>query len=581
MRLIRALNLVLVVGGILLRKFATSTNQTTTPGEQADETLKLISENAQSSFTDDVILVLSPANCTTFGNASATLGSNPLQQDILTKSGIYPYLTSHPKTSVIFYDVSRTSKNASMDIATAFYIKNALNHARRVKIVLVFNYSLMISENRTHFATFLDNASNFIKNCSKYRPGIALIASQCKTSGYLARQHTVRRIGRVLQDMKKNGTSNRICVIDALLTRDMDGTFSHIGYFYKLDSDPQGSNTAIEVLYNIKYISKSGHDFGFSLSPGAKSILQALNQRATQRIASTYVNLGSEIQAHYEKFNFTSLTTTIGKLIKEYRSLTTLLSNLEKIHIRKNFTEVSVRTLTLTMKVNIDSEVIRSIRGDASLLDFLELFTPKSTGASLNDWLRSLSKSSDAVFARIVQLGNVLNNQMESALLNATKDMTKAYRSKLIQTGYSSVADERLWQDIHRDHERLSEMKSFIPSASTFNEFVNRILTTVLKLSVRNHELPLLMDAISPSSEDFTLSSVKGKSLSFNVYAWISPIDQLLTFLSIEQNLLDDRLRKWKQDEILTALRVSMQERCDRVVEEVKANFSARCERCV
>ncbi|CAG7826325.1 unnamed protein product, partial [Allacma fusca] len=85
------------------------------------------------------------------------------------------------ETNDTFYDLPgfADTRNASVEIANAWFMKRVADNSERVKLLFIVNYGSVLSgTTRTGFKTFLQQAAKLVKTPAKFKSAISLVATK-------------------------------------------------------------------------------------------------------------------------------------------------------------------------------------------------------------------------------------------------------------------------------------------------------------------------------------------------------------------------------------------------------------------
>ncbi|GFY38906.1 uncharacterized protein TNIN_126211 [Trichonephila inaurata madagascariensis] len=414
---------------------------------------------------------------------------------------IFPELVVEKKTNSAYYDCPgfNDTRSTNYDIATTYFIKKILNHAERVKMILIINHpSVKKCIDRQDFMSLIKHVTDLVKDCNKFKNSIAVVATKVDNH-YIKRESSFVLVEddkiiegiadflwEVRQDLEKltnnPGISanekqfldNAINLIDTLLVKD-GNHYAKIGIFRRPDKSGQvndisllqaGKKTTIDLLNeNLNFTSKYEEDFGYTISEKSKNEINALVEEINQIIWSNVSNIVLKID---EKFQ-----CVVGQLrnkIKSFISNTNLL-NRDQLETRILFSEFEkgceaifnmvgeIRVLknpeTLARKmdniitslgIDISKEKVIRISNGGKYVSFLQVVSDKEL--SMRPWvdlfkntLTFISESKKNIRDDINEAAEKIDTRMLSELEAIAKFMQEQYIEKMKQLEIQELPD--------------------------------------------------------------------------------------------------------------------------------------------
>lgn len=205
---------------------------------------------------------------------------------------------------VAFYDCPGfdDTRGPAQDVATNFFINQIVTKVKRVKILFLILYSSVeLGHDRLDFDLMVEHATSFVKNMTRFKDSIALVATKVKNydeSGNYNKDKNIKNkmleflkaYRRTLHNSLRENTLDKIVKIrkklefvKILLEKDADGKYGKITFSRDpekcgaLSGSSEVANTKdrIEKMcgkLNFSDVGDSTENFGFSLKP--ETILQ-------------------------------------------------------------------------------------------------------------------------------------------------------------------------------------------------------------------------------------------------------------------------------------------------------------------
>lgn len=237
---------------------------------------------------------------------------------------IYPDLLID-ENNVPYYDCPGFSdtRKTSIEIATTYFTKKAINYSDRLKIVFVVNYNSMLKgySSRKDFAEFVQHATEFLKNVKLYEGGITLVASKVrvyagqdisdeklinKVKSFLKEYRTflVEEAEQINLTNSKSSRvlSNKLALIDIFLSDERIVLFKRPNVAGLLSGIPDVLNNRVELLNSIKkvnFVEVNDEDFGYTLSDRSKLKIDALAEEINQKITNLFGHISGSVVEHY------------------------------------------------------------------------------------------------------------------------------------------------------------------------------------------------------------------------------------------------------------------------------------------
>lgn len=452
---------------------------------------------------------------------------------------IYPTLV-FDETKVPFYDCPGydDTRNSSIEIATTYFIKRVVDHAKSIKFVLTANYeSVHVGGHRTDFIHLVEHFYKFVKNISHYNESITLVATKVENQPVLLPNGTriirsdeemTSNIAHFLDEYRNtlkteeatNYSLNAIALLDILLkTTDNGKTFKKIGLFRKPEQAGtlDKMNAMVEgrlklrdiVTKSLVYTATNGSTFGYSLSADAKLKLIDLANEINKGITRSVQNIGNEIQADYKAYesqlgNFQNMNNhfQLG-----YTQLSSIVADVASLSSEKLIAHLVNASNVLS--VPISHEHLNDILTQQQYLTFLQNFTDTKLPSNPNDWvtgLRGCTSYLEDSKNWYQFLANIYDQYSEYEF---RKDLTKY-----------NVSDVNDWGQVGKRQGILinsTNFKTFVQKQSNAalianqnsNDFKEKVLNALLRIT-------LIQTPTATCDETNTILTVKGDYVRLN-----------------------------------------------------------------
>lgn len=210
------------------------------------------------------------------------------------------------------------TRNQTVEIATTFMIKSAIENALSVKIVLVVNYaSVTESYDRFDLERLMTRATQLINNIDRYKNSVSLVVSKAppywmkgrrpieifeesvkkSTANYMSKYRLVQQ--------EKGSNEKKIHLVDALLKKTSSGDYPKISVFWR-PSDAGAFNTIGKmidgrqkirnsILEQSSYTEIQQNDFGFPLTNGAQIHIANMARHTIADISTLLTNIDNRV----------------------------------------------------------------------------------------------------------------------------------------------------------------------------------------------------------------------------------------------------------------------------------------------
>lgn len=100
---------------------------------------------------------------------------------LIDSATIYPHLYKNANESTVYYDLPgfHDVRDLKYDLGTMYFIRNVVDHAKRVKILFVTDFdSVQLGGKRDIFLNSLRDVAHFVKSPNKFNQSIAIIVTK-------------------------------------------------------------------------------------------------------------------------------------------------------------------------------------------------------------------------------------------------------------------------------------------------------------------------------------------------------------------------------------------------------------------
>jgi len=259
-----------------------------------------------------IVLGLSGAGISTFvqfvGNESNTLTAEcewgqckiideTDKTEYIISKAFLPNLVVHESKKTPFYDMPgfNDNRNASIEIANSFFIRQVLDQAERIKIVVLARYASFSISAKQDFIALLKNLCQLMVHPEKFKgamsiistvvpPNLAPVTVLGRTTQFL-KQDLYERLDEIFQGEEEYKQPSK-SILENWLETDTGNYWDakYVSYFYAPDvpgplseNEKMKSNKLFldEVIWDrLQFAPKLSEDFGDSLSDSALTVLE-------------------------------------------------------------------------------------------------------------------------------------------------------------------------------------------------------------------------------------------------------------------------------------------------------------------
>ncbi|CAG7732785.1 unnamed protein product [Allacma fusca] len=473
---------------------------------------------------------------------------------------IFPDLIIDKATNNAFYDLPGfgDTRNASVEIANAWFMKKVAGTAKRVKLLLVVNYeSLLTGGTRTAFKTALEHVTELVKNPAKFKSSIGLVAT--KVESVRPPDTIINGIGIFLEAIKADlpkvfpDSSKRQAaslLVDALLSKDGAGKYNKISFFRQPEDEgplvkipevmKQRPHIVNMIYRNVGYTSISSEDFGFSLSPAGKLITLKVAEKFNQNFRETFGKMAEEMRKHFTSKVGRTTPENIGDLLFEQEKMTELVSKLPASKTRKEFLE-NFKVLQTYMAKQLTFQGVDVIQNRAEHLNFFEQISNQVFPTPIKDWAHPFTNFANSLKNLVNSKLTVLNNQIQNNCNKMAPQVTTHFRTLVQKTEVKIPKMEATLRALTHANQKLLEMLRSLENSKFIKEFIRNFqpkLRAVAPIPVSN-DWPRL-------NQDIKLSPDKSAPSIFSVVAWLRPLNSVSQFLIAEQSNVKNKIQTEK-----------------------------------
>jgi len=272
-------------------------------------------ENIQKTEVKDVIIVLGPSGVGKstlvqfIGNDTNTLRAEcewdecsiidetgTIGDDIISKTFL-PNLVFRESKNTPFYDMPgfNDNRNASIEIANSFFIRQILDEAERIKILILARYESFTVSAKQDFINLLKNLSELILHPEKLKGAMSIVAtispentSHNSTMGKITKflkEDLLLKLDEIFSENEQYRTTSK-SILENLLQTETENYWDakYVSYFLSpndtgLLSELEQFNLNKKLLEEIvwdrlQFAPKHPEDFGLPLSDSALRLLE-------------------------------------------------------------------------------------------------------------------------------------------------------------------------------------------------------------------------------------------------------------------------------------------------------------------
>lgn len=331
---------------------------------------------------------------------------------------IYPDLIIDDN-NVHYYDCPGFSdtRTTSIEIATTYFTKKAINFADRLKIVFVVNFNSMLrgTSSRNDFAQFVQHATEFLKNVSHYKSAIMLVASKVpvyagqvggdekminKVRGFLKeyRQFVIDEADDRTDSTDANSMevdSNKLDLIDTFLTNDRIVLFKRPNVAGLLSQLPEVMKNREELRQSISkkinFVEMNGEDFAYTLSDRSKLKITGFVEAINGKITKLFEQINRTVIDHYSNkyVNFNDMGSMKNELDNVIRILSRISDSNWESSIASSVTEIN------QLKIQNLHRILDEIDNHMGYMKFLATVHDKPITRRTSDWSGALRSCVD------------------------------------------------------------------------------------------------------------------------------------------------------------------------------------------
>lgn len=449
---------------------------------------------------------------------------------ITTSATIFPDLYMSNGTAYYDFPGFRDTRCLSYGLATIYTIKEVVNYAQSVKILMLIDYdSVKFGGDRNGFTNLLNDMSAFIKDVSKFNDSISLIVT--KVPRYAnnfppSDAEYIDVIGKVLLQIKKElkNSTNVDDLQKAITFIDMvtANNFSKIGLFRLPDRAGPFSEILIlrEGKSRIEDIISSGLRFTRSnetdfLIPVNNELKGSIKRLLDEIIGNSFIpeisSLLEAIQSFYTKKieivrDISTLNATVSAGIQSLTKITTvelipfvnqLLYNVHVLEI-STVSEQIINNMTMHMKhvnflykldpqtLGVPPQCLANLKNITQLITtnferHIQMLAEKSLNSitkSVNDINKQLINYHDSIETELIDL-----NELHDGMTRFSKNLTHIKFDGLQTFSWQiselfnmnlSILEFNIFSTYYLDDKSFNDLKSLVQTKVKFDR--NEIL---------------------------------------------------------------------------------------------------------
>lgn len=519
---------------------------------------------------------------------------------------VFPELVIENETNTAYYDCPgfNDTRSPKYDIATTYFIKKILNHAERVKIILIINHpSVKKGIDRQDFIRLLRHMTDLVKDGNKFRNSTAIVATKVdnhyvkRESSYVLVEEDkiIEGIADFLQEVNKDlekltkhleisenekrFIDNAIKFIDALLVKDGDH-FTKIGIFRRPDepgpltyiSLSQAGKKAIKEMLNesLSFTNKDNGDFGYTISEKSKNEINHLVEEINQSLWSDVSNIVKKIEESYRcvtkelRNKIKSLVNNgtlninqseIQMLFSEFEKRSEVICNLvEEIQFLKN-PEILARKINeiiTSLGIGVSKEKLLSISNAGKYVSFLQVVSDNEL--SMRQWVDLFQNALTIILESKKNIRDDINDaagkidfRIQSELKAIAKFLQEQYVKKMKQ-----LEIQKLPEILEKERDVMLKLIEQIKNLVSPNELVKVIqnITNCIRIDMPKENM---LDVKIFGEYLKLVRIISGAELSTVSPEWTRPFKNLVKDLHESEKwyrFLGDLYVKFSQFEI-------------------------------
>lgn len=324
------------------------------------------------------------------------------------------------ETKTAFYDCPGydDTRNMSVEVASTYFVKKVVDHAKSLKIVLVVNIdSVHPAGSRRDFPSLVEHFRKFLHNVALYSDSISLVATKVnneyvKVNKALVLQSDEEVIETIVEfletyrnrlqgEEKSDFNIYALELLRILLQKNQDGqTYKRIGIFRKpdeagplneIDIMVEGRAKIREIILNrTTYGNKIDEYFGYTISETSRLKLIDLTHAVNEEIRENVEKISSEFEKNFrdEERKLGNLGALTERFERSYNLLTALNGKSNKLNASLLVTELI--NVANTLSISISHEFLDEILNLAKYVGFVQEFSEDRLPLNPNDWMVGL-----------------------------------------------------------------------------------------------------------------------------------------------------------------------------------------------
>lgn len=440
---------------------------------------------------------------------------------------IYPCLYKKANDTTVYYDLPGFcgTPNLKYDLGTMYFVRNVVDHAKRVKILFVTDFdSVKLGAGLDNFLNNVRDVANFVKKPNKFKQSIGIIVTKVPNlingEGH-SDDSVIALVETFLYEVK--GELSRKNMNDPLIQY-IGIIEKNIGIFRY--PDKSGPFSEIEVLRpgkfriediiknKLVFVNTNEDDFGYAISERSKIHLNDL----LKRIINT--ELTSNIQVicqKIEKFYSKQMNETKDCVILNHTAYNTC----ERLKWAKKAQTpliIAQEIAQIGKSLNVASHTVNEVTNNIRYIHFLLNIDQTMSFATPPQFIESIKKAKSFILNKYNEyvnksIENLLNNQLlrdMNYLLSEIQDfyLKKSKQFDIENTRHQLVEAIAILKKVrpaNGPHLHLSKLIDIVnklriePNVKTIDQITSHVNEIIFLSKVKNKTIPnppMFMDSL-------------------------------------------------------------------------------------
>jgi hypothetical protein len=529
------------------------------------------------------------------GDFSISDGDEKISESTAVSKTLFPEILTIPNSDVTLADCPgfADTRSPQHDIAATVFIKQLLNKAENVKIVIVTSHhAVRKGVDRTAFTDLLRHVSNFIKDIEKFKDSIALVVTKVENQYYedddgndqlvndnmmIDQIKTFLKFAKVTLESytSDNDTVGQRLLLDIL----SEENNSKIGIFRRPTKvGPLNANkrlveekNAIKQLMNQQMVSiqTQPDDFGLTLSEGSQLMVTKLQQSIENNQSDILNKYLADLQSMLK------LKTDEATNIEDVKWILNTLNQLIEFCENENEPNWSITEFlqeTQHLATQNSTQLLDEWQVQSKFAYFLESIVGKRDGPEqVNDFNRfthRLNSFRETLFEIKKMNSDKAENLMDELISNVIMDImadVSSHMENLKITPYSNLAKcaEEIYEIIEKFSQNSAEIHTFQDFVAKFKSILRNLYGFIVnprqsqQIQSFQAEIANIKVTAGPSffdgHHDKWFQAIKSSLMNLNsIVEWhnfISILDTELSAYENQQNLesYHENIKNWNE----------------------------------